>query len=253
MTTEQSAHRKNVNKQQLQVLYLLYKYRFATSDLLAQSQNITRRYMNIRLGILVDQGYIGRNFDSSYKLRNQHASYYLLNEGIKLLKEKPELSKSVLRNIAKDKNASNRFTQHSLNIYEVSNKLSELYGATIKFFTKSYLTDFDYFPEPLPDAYISFKKDDAGRQLPHIMLECFDSTIPEFVMKRRIDQYISHIESGKWTPKARYPMVLLICQTEELEQRVKKLLAKSLRGGWSDELVINSTTIANISNVIENT
>jgi DNA-binding HxlR family transcriptional regulator len=252
MTTEQSAHRKNLNKQQLQILYLIYKYRFATSDLLAQSQNITRRYMNIRLGILVDQQYIGRNFDSSYKLRNQHASYYLMPKGIELLKEKLGLSKSVLRNIANDKKANNRFIQHSLNIFAVSNKLSELYGATIKFFTKSYLTDFDYFLEPLPDAYISFKKDDASRQLPHMMLECFDSTIPEFVIKRRIDQYINHIESGKWTPKARYPMVLLICETEELQQKVKKMLAKSLRGGWSDELVMRSTTNANLSNVIEN-
>jgi DNA-binding HxlR family transcriptional regulator len=64
-------HRKTLNNNQLQVLYSLYKFRFGTTDLLraTQDKSISRQFMNRRLQVLCDQEYIGRKYDSSYKLQ----------------------------------------------------------------------------------------------------------------------------------------------------------------------------------------
>jgi hypothetical protein len=80
-------------------------FRFGTSDLLAASQKkeISRRSMNIRLGILQDQEYIGRLYDEDQKRRTQFATYYLLPKAIDELKKNPDkFRKSVLRNISSD-------------------------------------------------------------------------------------------------------------------------------------------------------
>src|ERR1700691_4894520 len=101
-TTTQPSHRKALNKEQLNVLYALYKFRFATTDLLRTTQNkqLTRQYMNTRLRILREQEYIGRRYDTTYRLQAKFAQYYLLPKGIAVLKQHPEhFNPQVLRNI----------------------------------------------------------------------------------------------------------------------------------------------------------
>jgi hypothetical protein len=245
MNTTQALHRKNLNKDQLQVLYLLYRFRFGTSELIAECQHISKRYMNIRLGILVDQQYIGRNFDRSYKLRNQHASYYLLTKGIKLLKEKPDFNPTVLRNIAKDRHASERFIAHSLDVFAIYCQLKQPYGDSLKFFTKSYLKlpSLGYFPNPLPDAYISLK-DGTSR---HYFLESFETALPFFVIQNRINYLLKYADEGEWPKQTSFPVILLVCEAEKLRQRVEQYAANALESSLVDDISIIAITKYNIS------
>jgi len=199
--------------------------------------------MNTRLRILCEQDYIARRYDESSKRRIQFASYYLLPKGIAVLKERPkDFRYQVLRNIRKDVNASDRFAEHCLNVFTLYAAFKELYGDDFTFYTKSHISNVDYFPKPLPDAYVKFKKRETGEKLRHYMIECFDGTMPEFVMKQRIEALVNHADSGEWTAKTTYPNTLLVCGTDSLQKKAQKWADKALDQGWADKLVITATT-----------
>ena len=245
-TTTQPSHRKALNKDQLNVLYALYKFRFGTTDLLKiiQSKNISRQYMNKRLRILCEQEYIGRRYDSSYRLQAKFATYYLLPKGIEVLKQRPEhFNKQILRNIKKDVDASDRFARHSINVFAVYAEIKELYGEVTSkdfyFYTKSYMVGdrAEDFPKPLPDAFASFRTID-NQKIEHYLIECFDDTMPQSVMKRRIKQLIDHADSDEWTLTNTYPDVLLVCETERLHKNVQRWTNAELEQSWSNETII---------------
>ena len=76
--------RKPLNSYQIRLLQTLYKFRFATTKLISDSQNSKyERVITARLKILLDQDYIGRNYDSSYRIKGKSASYYLRPKGIR--------------------------------------------------------------------------------------------------------------------------------------------------------------------------
>jgi len=53
--------RKQLNKLQIELLQILYKFRFKTVDLIAQYQDQSVRYTNVRLKILLEQDLVARN------------------------------------------------------------------------------------------------------------------------------------------------------------------------------------------------
>jgi hypothetical protein len=127
-----------------------------------------------------------------------------------------------------------------------------VYGDSFKFFTKSYLANTDYFPKPLPDAYVSFSNDKASSKLRHFMVECFDDTMPQSAMKQRIEQYVAHADSGEWTPNAPYPNILLVCEGGALQKRLQKWAREALEDGWTNDLRITATTKDTLSAAVEN-
>jgi len=73
---------------QLAVLKQLYRFRFGTTDLLARSLDLKDgRYIHTRLEALIAQEYIGKNYDSSYKLDGKPATYYLLPKAFAVLRK----------------------------------------------------------------------------------------------------------------------------------------------------------------------
>jgi DNA-binding MarR family transcriptional regulator len=112
-------HRKTLSKKQLAILYGLYRFRFGTDDLLANYLfNVSRQSMHDRLKVLCEKGYIGRIYNSSYKLAGRPASYHLLPKGIAVLKQlQTGIKPAVLRNIRKDSGASERFVSHCMNVF----------------------------------------------------------------------------------------------------------------------------------------
>jgi hypothetical protein len=231
--------RKSLNTKQLHILYALYKFRYGTEELLAQHQgNVSRRYMHERVRILCEQEYIGRRYDGNYRIAGKPAYYYLLPKGIAVLKQRPDdFNYQVLRNIRKDVTGSDKFVEHSLNVFAVYIEMKKSYGDSFKFFTASYLHQYDYFPKPLPDGYVSIQQPGEGASK-HFIVECFDDTKPGFVIKKRIEQLLEHADSGEW-PSACYPELLFVCCTEALKKKVEKWSAKVLEASWVDDLMIN--------------
>src|SRR4051812_45770502 len=101
------AKNKRLNSKQLSILNTLYRFRFGTTELLANALNVkTKNKMNERLKVLLDQEYVGRHYETEYRLLRKHATYFLLPKGIKSLRTYDEKTdNSVLHNIHKDRTA----------------------------------------------------------------------------------------------------------------------------------------------------
>lgn len=202
--------------------------------------------MNVRLKILCEQNYIGRKYDGSYKLSGKPAIYHLLPEGIKILKQRPaDFNLAILRNLARDKNARDRFINHCLGVFTIANQLKQVHGEGLKFFTPSYLKleKFDYFPQPVPAAFITIQTDKPR----HFFLEYFESVIPFFVIKKRIKYYTEYFEDEQW-PKPKSPALLFICDSDDLRQKVQVETEKAVDGSWK-EIAYTITTIKDLARV----
>ncbi|MCX6727642.1 MAG: hypothetical protein NTX11_02410, partial [Candidatus Saccharibacteria bacterium] len=188
-------HRNNLNSSQLSILYDLYKFRFATSDLLMKSQGLkTKRSLHPRLKILLDQEYIGRNYESSYRLQNKYATYYLRTNGINVLKKDATFDKRVLTNISRDNKRTDTFITGRLDIFTIYTDFKKLYGDKFRFFTDSYLRGFKYFPKPLPGGYVQFKDDESQ----HFFIDFIRVNVLYFVRRKLIENYIQYAKSRLW-------------------------------------------------------
>ncbi|SRR6266550_2463367 len=233
------------NNKQLDILRLLYRFRFATTELLTQALELKSKIkMNERLKILLDQEYIGRNFDSEYRLLRKHATYYLLPKGVEALKRIPgnKFDALTLRNTRKDKTASDQFIDYSLSIFSMYCRLKSELGDSLRYFTKSQLVNrYDYFSEFVPSVYISTVTDDAEKDY---FLEYLQSSKPFFTIVQRLKQYTEYADSGEWEAEtdSDFPTILLICDN----QRLQNLLMK--RSGFAlseadDDLKFYTTTL----------
>lgn len=230
--------RRRLNAEQLEVLSLLHKFRFGTNDLFAQYfGKKDRSFVFNRLKILLEQGFIDRRFDSSYRLAGKPAAYYLTPAGARKLEEQGE--EINIKAIYKDKAVSEQFIEHSLDIFKAYLELRKEHPG-LKFFTKTNLNAeaYDYFPKPLPDAFISLKSNDTTKRY---FLDAFDETTLPFVMKRRIKLYVDYWESGTWDDTgADFPEIIFICANHKQQERVQKLLEKAFDEEMSTRVLVIS-------------
>jgi hypothetical protein len=227
-----------LNPKQITILNKLSKYRFTTTELLSlELGNTSSRAMFKRCQILVDQEYIGRRYDRSYKLLGRPAAYYLTKKGIDALQQhqtdEQKLDPAIIKSLARDYRASKLFERHCLSIFRASIRLSEIYGPEIKFFSKSQLRQYRYFPNPLPDGYARYK-DKPGSPDKHLMIECFDDTMPQSVMRQTIDRHVAYYDSGDWPPGNDYPLVIIFYQNDKLKDKLISWISRAQADSWNE-------------------
>lgn len=242
--SEVPKHRK-LNEQQLDVLKLLHKFRFGTNDLFAQYfGKADRSFAYKRLKILHEQGLVGKRFDSSYRLQGKPAAYYLTPDGARRLQEARGIQISI-KSIYKDKTVSEQFVERSLELFAIRNRLRSEHGNDLLFFTRANMNreEYDYFPRPLPDAYIRLKESDK-----HFFLDIFHDGEPSFVAKRRMKQYIKYDEDGDWAvTETALPRVLVVCESQNLANRVQKYMTRALDDAWDNEVLFAFTAKADLT------
>ena len=222
-------HPRKLTTQQQVLLRLIYKYRFATTILLAQSTNKkSAASIHPRLVTLEQLGYIGRYFNSRYRQLNRSAEYYLTPQGLRALKSDNlrGLHEKAIKNSYTDGRASKSFISRSLTIYEIAQKLEQLDG--LRYFTKRELADdvFSYFPSPLPDGFISWNRGDETRRF---FIEYIDETTPTFVSERLIIRYLEYSELGNWDVTGfEIPPVLLVAANGSIEKRLQNQIRKRI-------------------------
>lgn len=229
---------KNPTSNQLAVLKLLYRFRFGTTDLLARALELKDgRYIHTRLEALVSQEYIGKNYDSSYKLEGKPATYYLLPKAFKALKQQhkatgKELSDKTLRNAYKDKEASNEFIARKLAVFTIYDRLRVTHGQNLKLWTKDQLNfdKYDYFPQPKPGAYLTILPEGIRPRERCFFLNYLDDDTPFFVHVRRLQMCIDYVEANEWedATSSKLRGVLLVCESTSLLKRIRKKLAQAV-------------------------
>lgn len=247
-STQQPAspqQRKPLNDNQLNILQLLYRFRFATIDLITEYLNKNDRTgIYKRLKGLCDQEYIGRNFKASNYQGGQAATYYLMQKGIKELRGYRNFMPSALRGIYGDKKANEAYICRSLAIFTLYLKLRAIYGESCDLFTKSELADPSYgmFLRPLPDASIVLKAPKRGHRKHFILLLCGETVFP-VVHMRRIVQLITHLDSGKWEEEGiKRPTVLILFGNPRQQKFLQPRIAKAIRDAELDDPKIYLTS-----------
>lgn len=204
--------RPRVTKKQLEVLTLIYEFRFVNNShiqaLLKQKFEDQARQC-IRL--LYKKEYVGRIRSGRDRLVAKYTSYYLLPKGLQALRTyKPDINPRTIKNLGNDRKASDNFVKRCLLIGDINIEFDKLYGDKATFFTRSNMKKYDYFPKPLPDAYIPLKVSDEKRKF--FFLDIYDYIPHESLSRRRVRQYIKYAEEGEWESYTRTttPIVLMI-------------------------------------------
>ncbi|MCX6727771.1 MAG: hypothetical protein NTX11_03100 [Candidatus Saccharibacteria bacterium] len=232
-----------INSHQLQLLTTLYKFRYCTAQIIASSQGAKHtRVILTRLKILVDQGYIGQNYDSSYKIIGKPATYHLLPKGIQILRQQSFADPNVLKQAYYDKNKDDGHIQHRLNVFKTYVFIKQNYPKQFQFFSKSELPSLKYkLPRDLTDAYLQKNEEieSSGANKPDLnapdyFVSFYETAAPYWRIKNSIRRYIAYAESEKWhkATERDFPIVIISCETKALERRLQNLTKRELDNNW---------------------
>lgn len=210
--------RKDLNTNQKDILLILYKFRYATVDLIATYQGLrSSTYTHTRLKILREQKYIGRHFTPQDKIDRKPAIFFLLPKGIAVLKAKPELNQKFIPNMYKDRGGGEAFMKRCLGVFRLNNKLRELYEDDLTFYSKTETSEYNFFPKVLPEAFLLIKE--TG-----YLLDILPALTTYPALRGSIDRSINHFKAKKWTDDWEdYPTVLLVCETPYLERLARRV------------------------------
>lgn len=221
MRRAETRTRYTISQSQTAILGALLKYRFLTSDLLAALMKKDRSTMYERLAVLVDQGYIAKKYDSTYRIDRRPASYYLAPAGIRYLK-----SLGMERTQIHYKNKD--FIESQIEEYyrypRLSMAIHQSYPETFRTISKYQLDPEDHI-KPLP--WLMLQPDNENT--PEFYLEYFRPGELSWVMKRRINQHIEHADDSEYT----YPYLLLVAGNDNTEKRIVQLCTYIL---WDSEV-----------------
>lgn len=242
-TTPITKHR-SLNAGQLEVLDLLFKYRFGTSELIAKIKNIQNgTAVRSRLNILLEQSLVDRRYDGRDKLQGKFAAYFITSNGVRALGQygiRADLQSGVKKQIYRLSNVSEDFINHCLSVFTISAHLKNIYGGQIKFFTKPELAKFGYFPQPLPDAFVSLKIDGITHRF---FLDFIEANTPSFALNRRLKEYANYQESEDWeVTNSDFPILLFVCRSKNQEPKLHKR-AESL----GSDLEVLSTNLGDLA------
>ncbi len=244
ITTNNPKYRKQLNTEQVEVLHILYTFRFASSEQIARyQQKPNTKAIQKRLKILEDQDLIAKRYDKSYKLQGKPAAYYLTAQGARTLTKlgnRPADEPINAKITYKSKDASEGFIEHCKHILDTYLALYAIHGSKLDFFTKSDLNyeQYEYYPQPLPDAHIRVKTSKGDR---NFFLDIFEDKDPFFIMVRRIKRYLKYTESGDWEEAA--PTILMVVPNKATHKRLRKRIAYELKESYEDDMRFATTRL----------
>ena len=210
-----------LNNYQKEIIDALYKFRFVNSDLLTTYlSSSSRRIINSRLKILLDHDFIGRLYDSSYKLSGKSAIYYLRPKSITYLKTIDNINNKVLIASYKDKSAKESIINHYQDVLTVYLKLANLYPK-FKIYSKSSIRDL---MDNAPDMMLTKNKTTT------YLLDYYqdDITYRNLIVKiRRFIDYADDLDQENLNP-----IILIICQSTSLQKKVTRLIKRELNNSY---------------------
>ncbi len=258
-----------LTRQQLAILEFMYSFRFVTTKqvqrFLGKSQV---QQAQQRLNTLLAKQYIGRRYNSEDKLLGRYAAYFLLPNGLELLKGYGDTK--ALRLMRKDPTASQRFIDHNIAIGDVAAEFKRIYKNVLDevvFQTKTDLMkasreafeytwdgsddvqqDIDYYPKPLPDGFIGGWSSVMDTLLADCFVEVWHESVPFWVYRKRIQYLIEYAIEEIWKDylDSDSPLTLLVCDSPTLQRRVQRYLRRIYDSLGDDYqfLVTNRQTLA---------
>lgn len=208
MRKVKTSHSYGISKNKRLIMLYLHKYRFLTSDLLAVMLGKDRSTIYERLYVLERQGYIAKQYDSTFRLKGRPATYCLAPAGIRYLKREG-ISRTQLHY------KSRSFTEEQINTQLLYAKISQIirksYPDKFHIYTKYQLNPKDYI---LPTPHLILKG--LNSDIPDYLVEVFPAGMLSWRIKRRINQHNDDADEAE----QRYPNLLLISGNISTERRI---------------------------------
>ncbi len=260
-----------LTKQQFDILLFIYSFRFVTTKQVQRFLDKKQiQQAQQRLNTLLDKRYIGRRYNNDDKLLGRYASYFLLPDGIEIIKGYADTK--ALRLMRKDSTASQRFIDHNIAIGDVANELKRIYKDVldeVQFHTKTdtmYISRIEYernwdgsdnfeamtdfYPKPLPDGYLDgISVDFEKYTFVGFFVEVWHDSVPFWVYRKRIQNLIEYTDEETWQEYftgCDTPPFLLVCDNPTLQRRVQRYLRRIYDSLSHDYqfLVTNRQTLA---------
>ena len=213
-----------ITKQQHHMLYLLYKFRFISTN---QFQKLLNHKYSTRtqtwLKDLKDKGYVQTTFErKSYKDWSQPFVYHITPLARHILKKNEDCDLRVLSRVYKEKKRTKSFIRKclavvTLYLYFLSNKNE---NQELLFLTETEVLPHEYFPEKRPTAYIALR---TGEETQRYFLEWFDKYTVPGGFRAVFYKYIKYADSGSWEAHAQgieLPAVLFVCPTQNGKKHI---------------------------------
>lgn len=217
MLVKEPKYRRPVSSNQVRLLYILFKFRFGTSDLIADLVKKDRSTVYESLRTLEKQGYIHKFHDKTYRLRGRPAVYTLAAKGIKYLRNTSKVDQTTLRNFYKNKRIAvenEPLVDQCLLVFRIFNVLKTQTGKTFSIYTK-YELDKDDFVSPKPELWLQRQ---GKSQKPDYILDVFPAGTMTWLLRKRLRQHQEAEEESEYI----YPNVLLIAGNVSTEKRLFK-------------------------------
>lgn len=224
MLVKSPKYRRALNTKQIELLKLLFKFRFITTDLVSELLGKDRSTIYESLYVLEKQDYVYKFYDKSYRFRQRPAIYTLNKGGIRYLMSRSELDQTTLRNFYKNRSLDDEQIDKYLNVFQITNTLKRQTGGKFSIHTK-YELNRDAFIRPLPELYLARN---GKSQKPDYILDIFPAFSPSWLLKKRLRQHqeLSEEESDYF---ANYPSVLLVAQNPSTEKRLFRMLESAMQ------------------------
>ena len=239
-------HRRKLNSEQVEVLELLYKFRFGSNNLFAEYfGKQDRSFVFKRLKILLEQGYIGKRFDSSYRIQGKPAAYYLLPAGARKLgeyRDEEDAAEINIKGIYTDATVSEQFAMHCMTVFDLYNRLTAQYEDELEFLSKSDQTGLENLPKQKPDAHLMLETENGTQYYFMDILD--DDTHLLIEASKKIKRYIDYKRSGNWAlvTKSLFPKIIFICNSKEASGKVQKRCEAALHRAWVLDLKVKAAT-----------
>ncbi len=242
------------NTKQLEILRLFYRFRFLTSThlvILLNLKHTNPNQIHQRLKVLLDNNLIDRHYSDQYKIDRRPAEYYLINDGIAALKQYmgDKCDSKVLHSLYSDKTTKPFPIAQYLRVCMIYCYLKQCYGDDLKFFTKSQIRSYTYFPRRRPEAFIRLDVDGKQKEF---FLEVIDPNKPFFDYVGKVRRYIEYSDDGTWREKTerKLPTILFIGDSVGTEIRIQKQAARFIKKHYDDEPKVYTTNIEKLKTIV---
>lgn len=239
------ADKRSALKQgQIDILEVLYKYRFGSRQLVADSLGIKAgSSLYEKLNVLIKHGLVAMRQEKRLKLLGVPAAYYLTPKGLKALQvldDHDHITEPIIKSSYRDKAVSQTFVNHTLDVYRYTNALKRQYPE-LKVYFRRDMSRYSYFPDNPPDAFLSLKVGDTPKRF---FLDVIPDSLPRNILDRRITDYAEFFDEGGWEiTNSELPSLLLVTEKGTTETRARRAARAAInRADTDDDIEVYTTT-----------
>ncbi len=199
---EASQTEQKITNQQQRILKSLFKFRFISSQLLAQVMGISRQGVYQVLEALVAMELVNKVYEKEFRIDRRPAYYYLNKRGVSVVRRLLDVRESVVHALYKNDQASSEFIDHCLATAHCYAFISRSLPIDTNIFTKSEINRIKEFPKNRPDLFV---RTPEGREA--IVVITDDK--PLYIVRKRLNEIIQHSEDEGWED-GDYPRICFV-------------------------------------------